>query len=66
MPEIVSVSLGSSKRDHSVEIEMLGQSFKVSRRGVDGDFVKAESLLKELDGEVDAIGLGGIDIYLYV
>ena len=62
---VVSVSLGSSKRDHAVTTELLGQEFEISRRGTDGDFAKAEALLKELDGKVDAIGLGGIDIYLY-
>lgn len=43
---------------------LLGEEFELSRRGVDGQFRKAEQLLKELDGQVDAIGLGGIDIYL--
>lgn len=44
---------------------MLGQKFKISRIGTDGDFQKAVDLLSELDGNVDAIGLGGIDLYLY-
>lgn len=65
MKKIVSVSLGSSKRDHSVEIELLGEQFQISRRGTDGDFEKAKALLSSLDGTIDAIGLGGIDIYLY-
>jgi hypothetical protein len=65
MPKVVSVSLGSSKRDHAVEVEILGQTFTVTRLGTDGDFDKARSLLRELDGRVDAIGLGGIDIYLH-
>jgi hypothetical protein len=43
----------------------LGEEFRIRRRGTDGDFAKAIELLKSLDGEVDAIGLGGIDIYLY-
>ncbi|MFZ5642014.1 MAG: quinate 5-dehydrogenase [Bacillota bacterium] len=64
MKKIVSVSLGSSKRDHSVRTVMLGVEFEISRRGTDGDFEKAVSLLKEMDGNVDAIGLGGIDLYL--
>lgn len=65
MKKIVSVSLGSSRRDHTVEVELLGEDFEISRVGTDGDFVRAEARLKELDGKVDAIGLGGIDIYLY-
>lgn len=36
----------------------------MQRRGVDGQFKQAVALLQELDGKVDAIGLGGIDIYL--
>lgn len=36
----------------------------LERRGVDGQFKDAVALLQELDGQVDAIGLGGIDIFL--
>lgn len=64
MKRVVSVSLGSSKRDHTVTVEILGETFEISRRGVDGDFEKAIALLRELDGKVDAVGLGGIDVYL--
>ncbi len=64
MKQVVSVSLGSSKRDHQVEITLLGQKVKISRRGTDGDFKRAVALLRELDGQVEAIGLGGIDLYL--
>lgn len=65
MKRIVSVSLGSSKRDHEVDVNLLGEDFRIWRQGTDGDFKRAQSLLAELDGTVDAIGLGGIDIYLY-
>lgn len=65
MKRVVSVSLGSSKRDHSVRVNLLGQDFEISRRGTDGDINKAVELLKSIDGKVDAIGLGGIDVYLY-
>lgn len=65
MKRVVSVSLGSSRRDHRVEVELLGEKFEISRRGTDGDFEKAIVLLQELDGQVDAIGLGGIDVFLY-
>ncbi|MEW6192704.1 MAG: quinate 5-dehydrogenase [Bacillota bacterium] len=64
MKRVVSVSLGSSKRDHTVTVDILGETFEISRRGVDGDFEKAMALLRELDGKVDAVGLGGIDVYL--
>lgn len=65
MKTIVSVSLGSSKRDHTTVIELLGEQFTLSRMGTDGDTQRALAKLKELDGQVNAIGLGGIDIYLY-
>jgi len=65
LKRVVSVSLGSSRRDHRVEVELMGERFEISRRGTDGDFERAVQLLKELDGKVDAIGLGGIDVYLY-
>lgn len=62
---VVSVSLGSSRRDHEVEVDLLDRHFHISRRGTDGNFKQALDLLKSLDGTVDAIGLGGVDIYLY-
>jgi hypothetical protein len=48
-----------------VEVELLGEQFRIERIGTDGDFEKAIALLRQLDGQVDAIGLGGIDIYLF-
>lgn len=64
MKKIVSVSLGSSKRNHRSILKILGHDVSLERRGVDGRFKDAVTLLQELDGRVDAIGLGGIDIYL--
>lgn len=46
-------------------VELLGERFTLSREGTDGDIQQALTRLKALDGKVDAIGLGGIDIYLY-
>ncbi|MHB1127233.1 MAG: quinate 5-dehydrogenase [Bacillota bacterium] len=66
MKKVVSVSLGSSKRDHRVDISFLGEQFEISRIGTDGNLDKAIAMLQDLDGKVDAIGLGGIDIYLTV
>lgn len=65
MKHVVSVSLGSSKRDHRAEVELAGERFILERIGTDGDFAKAIALIRELDGKADAIGLGGIDIYLF-
>jgi hypothetical protein len=48
-----------------VETEFLGVPFRVERRGTDGDIDRAVSLIREMDGQVDAFGLGGIDLYIY-
>jgi hypothetical protein len=36
----------------------------IERHGTDGDIGRAINLIKELDGKVDAFGMGGIDLYL--
>lgn len=61
---VVSVSIGSSKRATHVETDLLGTPVLLERRGTDGDVKRAAALIRELDGKVDAIGLGGLDIYL--
>ncbi len=61
---VVSVSLGSSSRNHKAEVEILGRKVLVERIGVDGDYNRARAMIAELDGKVDAIGLGGTDLYL--
>ncbi|HHY97701.1 MAG TPA: quinate 5-dehydrogenase [Firmicutes bacterium] len=63
MKHIVSVSLGSSKRNHVAEIELVGEKFKIERVGTDGDIQKAISIIRELDGKVDAFGMGGTDLH---
>ncbi|TLM83543.1 MAG: quinate 5-dehydrogenase [Actinobacteria bacterium] len=65
MKEVVSVSIGSSTRDKEVVVNLLGQDITIRREGTDGDRVKAVNRFKELDGHVDAFGLGGFDLYLY-
>jgi len=62
--EVVSVSIGSSTRDHSVDIELLGEQFRIRREGTDGSLEKAAARFAELDGKVAAFGMGGIDMYL--
>jgi hypothetical protein len=64
MKHAVSVSLGSSERDKQVEIELLGERVLVERRGTDGDIAKATALFTELDGKVDVLGVGGIDLWV--
>lgn len=65
MKRVVSVSLGSSQRDKTSIVTILGEEFEISRIGTDGDMVKFADKMRELDGKVDAIGLGGIDRYLW-
>lgn len=61
---VVSVSLGSSSRDARIETELLGTPLLLERRGVDGSLERAAALIEELDGRVDAFGLGGIDLFV--
>ena len=62
MKRAVSVSIGSSKRDKAVEVELLGEQIRIERIGTDGDMEKAAHLYQELDGQVDAFGVGGADL----
>lgn len=65
MKRIVSVSLGSSRRNSTATTEVLGEEVVVERIGTDGSIDKAIALIRELDGKVDAFGMGGIDLYVY-
>lgn len=65
MLRVVGISIGSSHRDHRVELELLGKRVSIERRGTDGDLAKARTLIAELDGDVDCIGLGGLDLYIF-
>lgn len=60
----VSISLGSSKRDKSVTVNLNGVEILVERIGTDGDLEKARQMYLDLDGKVDAFGVGGVDLYL--
>jgi len=64
MKRAVSVSLGCSTRDKWVELELLGEPIVIERIGTDGDIQQAIQLYRELDGKVDALGVGGIDLWV--
>jgi hypothetical protein len=64
MKRTISISLGSSKRDKKVVICLNGEEICVERVGTDGDVAKARQMYLDLDGEVDAFGVGGVDLYL--
>jgi hypothetical protein len=62
MKRAVSVSLGSAKRDKTVTTTLFGEEIVIERIGTDGNVEKAIQLYNELDGKVDALGVGGIDL----
>ena len=61
-----SISLGSSSRDKMVRVRIEDINALLFRKGTDGDFRLAGDMIEELDGLLDAIGLGGIDLYIRV
>ena len=62
MKRAVSISIGSSKRNKAVEVTLLGERISIERIGTDGDMEAAALKYKELDGTVDAFGVGGADL----
>jgi hypothetical protein len=66
MKRVVSISIGSSSRNHKVDVEILGERFLIERIGTDGDLRRAAQMVAELDGKVDVFGLGGMDLYVYL
>ena len=66
MKKILSISTGSSARDHTTRHIFLGQECELSRKGTDGDLDKAVQMYRDLDGKVDAFGVGGSEFYLRV
>lgn len=66
MKRAVSISIGSSKRNKAVEIELFGEKVQIERIGTDGDMEKAARMYQEMDGKVDAFGVGGADLGLLV
>lgn len=66
MKRAVSISLGSSKRNKAAVVTLLGEQVSIERIGTDGDMEAAALKYKELDGQVDAFGVGGADLGLLV
>ena len=64
MKRVVSISLGSSSRDKVVQVDFKGETILVERIGTNGDVEKARRLYLALDDQVDAFGVGGVDLYL--
>lgn len=66
MKRAVSISLGSSRRNHRAETTLSGERISLERIGVDGDQTEMRRRFLELDDEVDAFGFGGADLGLEV
>lgn len=66
MKHAVSISIGSSQRDKVIETTLFGEQIRLERIGTDGDMQRAAELFNELDGQVDAFGVGGTDLALQV
>jgi hypothetical protein len=64
---VVSVSLGSPSRDWEADLAPLGADLRIERRGVGLDYGAYQRELARLDADpsVAAIGLGGINRYLF-
>jgi len=65
LKHVVGISLGSSERNHVVTVELMGEHYKIERIGTDGNMNRMIEMIRELDGKVDAFGLGGMDLYIY-
>lgn len=66
MKQAVSVSLGSATRDSQATMTLLGEIVSLRREGMDGGVERAAARFAELDGGVDALGLGGINFAIHV
>ncbi len=66
MKHVVSISLGSSRRNHRSQTTILGQPILLERIGTDGDQQQARQLFLEMDVKVDAFGVGGADLVITV
>lgn len=65
MKRIISISLGSSKRDDEVCVRFMDEDFLLKRIGADGDKDRALQMIRQWRGQVAAFGLGGTDLYIY-
>ncbi|MER2139739.1 MAG: quinate 5-dehydrogenase [Succiniclasticum sp.] len=61
---VISISIGSSRRDAKGSLLLGDTEVMLERKGTDGNMDEAARLLQFYDGKVDAMGLGGTDLYL--
>lgn len=66
MKHAISISLGSSARNKKVTLTLGNEEIIIERIGTDGDEKKARAMFAELDGKVDALGVGGVELYIQI
>lgn len=62
MKSVLIIDLGNQAKSETVTF--LGRKIKIEYRGCLGDIEKARSIIREVDGQVDAIALEGLPSYL--
>ncbi len=65
MKHVLSISLGSSRRDSTAEVELLGERFLLERRGTDGSLERFRRFMIQNDGLVDCLCVGGTNLGLH-
>ncbi|MBI5110071.1 MAG: dehydrogenase [Rhodocyclales bacterium] len=66
MKKVVTVTLGSSKKDFEFKTRFLGQEFSVRRFGADKDSSKAWELMRRQQANADAIALSDMPDHYHV
>jgi predicted amino acid dehydrogenase len=66
MKKVVTVTLGSSKKDFEFKTTFLGQEFSVKRLGADKDGSKAWELMRRQQANADAIALSDMPDHYHV
>ena len=61
---VASYSLGSSQRDKTVDVQLNGHSFHISRQGFNGNLSALAQAIAACPPEIDVLTLGGIDFEL--
>lgn len=63
--QVVSVSLGSQRRNKETEITLFDETVCLRREGWEADVAQVTARFTELDGQVDVLGVGGMDLWVY-
>jgi hypothetical protein len=66
MLNVVSISLGSPTRNKKVQTNILGQDIIIERIGTGGNEQLARQFFRDLDGKVDVLTMGGMDMEVNV